>query len=190
MAKLSAFSANSCFFFIVPLCKFSETKVSEKKKLSEKIKEKENRLKKKQQELRAKELQADVSFCAFFFTPLWLTVFYIIHKAVVLPVISNHVLILTLWHLLLQQAELTPEEQLAEKLRVKKLQEDADLELAKDAFGKSKSKVKTPHALLLNSRNLVVFHNTTLLPFLYKWNCTTTACYLYSYLMFKLSLDC
>ncbi|KAM9817107.1 eukaryotic translation initiation factor 3 subunit J-B [Neosynchiropus ocellatus] len=33
------------------------------------------------------------------------------------------------------QPELTPEEQLAEKLRVKKLQEDADLELAKDAFG-------------------------------------------------------
>ncbi|XP_053722401.1 eukaryotic translation initiation factor 3 subunit J-B [Synchiropus splendidus] len=33
------------------------------------------------------------------------------------------------------QQELTPDEQLAEKLRVKKLQEDADLELAKDAFG-------------------------------------------------------
>uniref|UniRef100_A0A3Q2TMH8 Eukaryotic translation initiation factor 3 subunit J n=1 Tax=Fundulus heteroclitus TaxID=8078 RepID=A0A3Q2TMH8_FUNHE len=33
--------------------------------------------------------------------------------------------------------ELTPEEQLAEKLRVQKLQEDADLELAKDAFGVS-----------------------------------------------------
>ncbi|TKS70221.1 Eukaryotic translation initiation factor 3 subunit J-A [Collichthys lucidus] len=32
------------------------------------------------------------------------------------------------------QEELTPEEQQAEKLRVKKLQEDADLELAKDAF--------------------------------------------------------
>ncbi|XP_041641406.1 eukaryotic translation initiation factor 3 subunit J-B [Cheilinus undulatus] len=36
-----------------------------------------------------------------------------------------------------KQADLTPEEQLAEKLRVKKLQEDADLELAKDAFGVS-----------------------------------------------------
>ncbi|XP_017259808.1 eukaryotic translation initiation factor 3 subunit J-B [Kryptolebias marmoratus] len=35
------------------------------------------------------------------------------------------------------QEELTPEEQLAEKLRVKKLQEDADLELANDAFGVS-----------------------------------------------------
>ncbi|XP_070758412.1 eukaryotic translation initiation factor 3 subunit J-B [Enoplosus armatus] len=35
------------------------------------------------------------------------------------------------------QEEVTPEEQLAEKLRVKKLQEDADLELAKDAFGVS-----------------------------------------------------
>lgn len=74
-----------------------------------------------------------------YFYPLrLLTVFYIIHKTVVLSVISN-VLILTLWHLLLQQAELTPEEQVSEKLRVKKLQEDADLELAKDAFGKSGS---------------------------------------------------
>uniref|UniRef100_A0A3B4TZ06 Eukaryotic translation initiation factor 3 subunit J n=1 Tax=Seriola dumerili TaxID=41447 RepID=A0A3B4TZ06_SERDU len=69
-----------------------ETKVSEKKKLIEKIKEKENRLKKKQQELKEKELE---------------------------------------------NKELTPEEQLEEKLRVKKLQEDADLELAKDAFGVS-----------------------------------------------------
>ncbi|XP_031604571.1 eukaryotic translation initiation factor 3 subunit J-B [Oreochromis aureus] len=34
-----------------------------------------------------------------------------------------------------EEEQLTPEEQLAEKLRVKKLQEDADLELAKDAFG-------------------------------------------------------
>ncbi|XP_054469870.1 eukaryotic translation initiation factor 3 subunit J-B [Anoplopoma fimbria] len=33
------------------------------------------------------------------------------------------------------EEELTPEEQLAEKIRVKKLQEEADLELAKDAFG-------------------------------------------------------
>lgn len=72
----------------------TETKVSEKKKLSEKIKEKENRLKKKLQEQRVKQL-AD------------------------------------------QKEELTPEEQLAEKLRVKKLQEAADLELAKDAFGVS-----------------------------------------------------
>ncbi|KAG7266056.1 hypothetical protein CRUP_022512 [Coryphaenoides rupestris] len=36
----------------------------------------------------------------------------------------------------LQQQEIqTPEEQLADKLRVQKLQEEADLELAKDAFG-------------------------------------------------------
>ncbi|KAK5874051.1 hypothetical protein PBY51_019032 [Eleginops maclovinus] len=33
------------------------------------------------------------------------------------------------------EEELTPEELMAEKLRVKKLQEEADLELAKDAFG-------------------------------------------------------
>ncbi|XP_073320691.1 eukaryotic translation initiation factor 3 subunit J-B [Pagrus major] len=71
----------------------SEGKVSDKKKLMEKIKEKENRLKKKQQE----------------------------QKKVVEE----------------KQEELTPEEQQAEKLRVKKLQEDADLELAKDAFGVS-----------------------------------------------------
>uniref|UniRef100_A0A3Q3KBQ5 Uncharacterized protein n=1 Tax=Monopterus albus TaxID=43700 RepID=A0A3Q3KBQ5_MONAL len=51
--QLSSFSSNGHFIF--PL--FSETKVSEKKKLSEKIKEKENRLKKKQQELKDKELQ-------------------------------------------------------------------------------------------------------------------------------------
>ncbi|KAM3625689.1 uncharacterized protein V6R79_016113 [Siganus canaliculatus] len=37
----------------------------------------------------------------------------------------------------LEQEELTPEEQAAEKLRLKKLQEDSDLELAKDAFGVS-----------------------------------------------------
>ncbi|XP_034383358.1 eukaryotic translation initiation factor 3 subunit J-B [Cyclopterus lumpus] len=36
---------------------------------------------------------------------------------------------------LAEEEELTPEEELAEKIRVKKLQEDADLELAKDAFG-------------------------------------------------------
>ncbi|TNN86695.1 Eukaryotic translation initiation factor 3 subunit J-A [Liparis tanakae] len=34
----------------------------------------------------------------------------------------------------LEEEELTPEEELSEKIRVKKLQEDADLELAKDAF--------------------------------------------------------
>ncbi|XP_029354349.1 eukaryotic translation initiation factor 3 subunit J-B [Echeneis naucrates] len=70
--------------------KKTEMKVSEKKKLSEKIKEKENRLKKKQQELMEQQNT---------------------------------------------QAVLTPEEQLEEKLRVKKLQEAADLELANDAFG-------------------------------------------------------
>ncbi|KAF7664417.1 hypothetical protein LDENG_00177860 [Lucifuga dentata] len=39
----------------------------------------------------------------------------------------------------MQQRELTVEEQLAEKLRVKKLQEASDLELANDAFGISSS---------------------------------------------------
>lgn len=48
-------------------------------------------------------------------------------------------LILSLYRMVFQQEELTPEEQLAEKVRVKKLQEDSDLELAKDAFGKSGS---------------------------------------------------
>uniref|UniRef100_G3PSD1 Eukaryotic translation initiation factor 3 subunit J n=1 Tax=Gasterosteus aculeatus aculeatus TaxID=481459 RepID=G3PSD1_GASAC len=72
-----------------------EKKVSEKKKLSEKIKEKENQLK-IQQELKKKELEDE---------------------------------------------ELDPEEQLAEKLRVKKLQEAADLELAKDAFGVSSTSI-------------------------------------------------
>lgn len=36
-----------------------------------------------------------------------------------------------------EQQALTPEEQQAEKLRVKKLQEDSDMELAKEAFGVS-----------------------------------------------------
>eukprot|EP00066_Takifugu_rubripes_P019191 XP_011608457.1 PREDICTED: eukaryotic translation initiation factor 3 subunit J isoform X1 [Takifugu rubripes] len=71
----------------------TEPKVSEKKKLMEKIKEKEERLKKKQEELK-KNLEDE-----------------------------------------LQEEELSLEEQLAEKLRVKKLQEESDLELTKDAFG-------------------------------------------------------
>nr|XP_040019786.1 eukaryotic translation initiation factor 3 subunit J-B [Gasterosteus aculeatus aculeatus] len=41
----------------------------------------------------------------------------------------------------LEDEELDPEEQLAEKLRVKKLQEAADLELAKDAFGVSSTSI-------------------------------------------------
>ncbi|XP_010876906.2 eukaryotic translation initiation factor 3 subunit J-B [Esox lucius] len=40
---------------------------------------------------------------------------------------------------LAEDEELTPEQQLAEKLRVQKLQEEADLELAKEAFGISVS---------------------------------------------------
>uniref|UniRef100_W5N8L9 Eukaryotic translation initiation factor 3 subunit J n=1 Tax=Lepisosteus oculatus TaxID=7918 RepID=W5N8L9_LEPOC len=70
-----------------------EVKVSEKKKLIEKIKEKESRLKKKQEEIKQRLEEPE------------------------------------------QPAELTPEEQLAEKLRVKKMQEESDLELAKEAFG-------------------------------------------------------
>lgn len=38
----------------------------------------------------------------------------------------------------LQEEQLSPEEQLAEKLRVKKLQEESDLELTKDAFGEGR----------------------------------------------------
>uniref|UniRef100_A0A8B9LNZ1 Eukaryotic translation initiation factor 3 subunit J n=1 Tax=Astyanax mexicanus TaxID=7994 RepID=A0A8B9LNZ1_ASTMX len=72
----------------------AEVKSTEKKKLSDKIKEKENLQKKKQEELRKRLEESNDS------------------------------------------TELTPEEdELAEKLRVKKLQEDSDLELAKDAFG-------------------------------------------------------
>ncbi|XP_051919308.1 eukaryotic translation initiation factor 3 subunit J-B isoform X3 [Hippocampus zosterae] len=84
----------------------TEVKVPEKKKLSEKIKERENRLKKKQQELQEKELEE----------------------------------------------ELTPEEQLAEKLRVQKLQEDADMELAKDAFGVGGSSVAGIDAMCPSSK--------------------------------------
>ncbi|XP_066524726.1 eukaryotic translation initiation factor 3 subunit J-A isoform X2 [Hoplias malabaricus] len=70
------------------------TKPAEKKKLIDKIKEKESLQRKKQEELRKQLEETNVN------------------------------------------TELTPEEEeLAEKLRVKKLQEDSDLELAKDAFG-------------------------------------------------------
>ncbi|XP_061831228.1 eukaryotic translation initiation factor 3 subunit J-A-like [Nerophis lumbriciformis] len=89
--------------------KIEGSKVSEKKKLSEKIKEKENRLKKKQQELKQKELEE-------------------------------------------QQENLTPEEQAAEKLRVQKLQEDADMELAKDAFGVGSSSVAGIDAMCPSSK--------------------------------------
>ncbi|KAL7867917.1 hypothetical protein SRHO_G00093010 [Serrasalmus rhombeus] len=68
-------------------------KPTEKKKLGDKIKEKESLQRKRQDELR-KQLEESKD-----------------------------------------STELTPEEELAEKLRVKKLQEDSDLELAKDAFG-------------------------------------------------------
>ncbi|XP_065123877.1 eukaryotic translation initiation factor 3 subunit J-B [Paramisgurnus dabryanus] len=66
-------------------------KPPEKKKLSAKIKEKENLQKKKQEELQNNETEINEN--------------------------------------------LSPEEQLAEKLRVQKLQEEADLELAREAFG-------------------------------------------------------
>ncbi|XP_056103964.1 eukaryotic translation initiation factor 3 subunit J-B isoform X1 [Rhinichthys klamathensis goyatoka] len=70
----------------------AEVKPPEKKKLSDKIKEKELAEKKKQDELRKKQESA----------------------------ISEN---------------LSPEELIAEKLRLKKLQEEADLELAREAFG-------------------------------------------------------
>ncbi|XP_075877513.1 eukaryotic translation initiation factor 3 subunit J-B [Nelusetta ayraudi] len=76
--------------------KTGESKVSDKKKLMEKIKEKENRLKKKQQDLKKKQMENTEP-----------------------------------------EQELTPEDEIAEKLRLKKLQEDSDLELANDAFGVS-----------------------------------------------------
>nr|XP_005300734.1 eukaryotic translation initiation factor 3 subunit J isoform X1 [Chrysemys picta bellii] len=72
---------------------FTESKVSEKKKIAEKIKEREKQLKKKQEEIK-KRLEAPE-----------------------------------------EAKELTPEEQLADKLRLKKLQEESDLELAKETFG-------------------------------------------------------
>ncbi|KAI5627039.1 eukaryotic translation initiation factor 3 subunit J-A [Silurus asotus] len=69
-------------------------KVPEKKKLIDKIKEKESLQKKKQEELRKQQLEESKD-----------------------------------------STDSTPEEELAEKLQLKKLQEDSDLELAKDAFG-------------------------------------------------------
>lgn len=49
--------------------------------------------------------------------------------------------------------KLSPEEQLAEKLRVKKLQEEADLELAREAFGKTR--------IVFAACNLQTFKNKT-----------------------------
>lgn len=54
--------------------------------------------------------------------------------------------------------ELDPEEQLAEKLRVKKLQEAADLELAKDAFGEKLLLKRCGNSLLPG--NMTVISNT------------------------------
>ncbi|KAL7980227.1 hypothetical protein Chor_001495 [Crotalus horridus] len=72
-----------------------DAKVTEKKKLAEKIKEREKLQRKKQEEV-TKRLEASE-----------------------------------------ESKELTPEEQLADKLRMQKLQEEADLELAKETFGVS-----------------------------------------------------
>lgn len=99
------------FLFYVP-----EPKVSEKKKLMEKIKEKENRLKKKQEEVK-KSLEDEV--CGA------INALFQLRAAFASLVF-------------LQEEELSPEEQLAEKLRVKKLQEESDLELTKDAFGEDR----------------------------------------------------
>ncbi|XP_075386622.1 eukaryotic translation initiation factor 3 subunit J isoform X1 [Tenrec ecaudatus] len=70
-----------------------EVKVSEKKKIAEKIKEKERLQKKRQDEIKKRLEEPE------------------------------------------EPKVLTPEEQLADKLRLKKLQEEADLELAKETFG-------------------------------------------------------
>lgn len=84
----------------------------------EKIKEKEERLKKKQEELK-KNLGEEVcgAINALFQLPVAFSSFFFLQ---------------------LQEEELSPEEQLAEKLRVKKLQEESDLELTKDAFGEDR----------------------------------------------------
>lgn len=82
----------------------------------EKIKEKESKQKKKQEELK-KNLQQEVCLGC-------------------LVTAKTHVAFSKLSFLHFQEEELTLEEQLAEKLRVKQLQEESDLELTKDAFGK------------------------------------------------------
>uniref|UniRef100_A0AAY4CV36 EIF3j n=1 Tax=Denticeps clupeoides TaxID=299321 RepID=A0AAY4CV36_9TELE len=81
---------NVCYLQLTFL--FSDVKSTEKKKLSEKIKEKEE-LERKEEELKKAFEESKES------------------------------------------DQLTSEEELAERLRVQKLQEDSDLELAKDAFG-------------------------------------------------------
>lgn len=49
--------------------------------------------------------------------------------------------------------EVTPEEELAEKLRVKKLQEDSDLELAKEAFGVVSNNVTGIDAMIPSTKD-------------------------------------
>ncbi|KAJ8407741.1 hypothetical protein AAFF_G00267850 [Aldrovandia affinis] len=91
--------------------KKAEVKVSDKKKLSEKIKEKESLQMKKQEELK-KRLEETT-----------------------------------------ENADLTPEDEVSEKLRVKQLQEEADLELAKDAFGIGNNNVTGIDAMSPSSKD-------------------------------------
>lgn len=88
----------------------------------EKIKEKENRLKKKQEELK-KNLEDEV---------------YQIFCQSGISVKYASVAVSKLLFFRLQVEELTPEEKLAEKLRVQKLQEESDMELTNDAFGEDR----------------------------------------------------
>ncbi|KAK3526173.1 hypothetical protein QTP70_017728, partial [Hemibagrus guttatus] len=93
------------------------TKPSEKKKLGDKIKEKESLQKKKQEELQKQPKLGGTTSCEDCWNGmLGLGHFFQLEDSK-------------------DSTECTPEEELAEKLRVKKLQEDSDLELAKEAFG-------------------------------------------------------
>lgn len=96
----------------------------------EKIKEKENRLKKKQQDLKKKQMENTVNIFSSWplkgFSPIF---------AYCGPATVSVFWLFVFFSLQEQVQELTPEDEIAEKLRLKKLQEDSDLELANDAFG-------------------------------------------------------
>lgn len=114
------------------LCLSAEAKVSDKKKVAEKIKEREKLQRKKQEEAmkRVRVWPGRASPKANGERP-----------AAFLRRLGGHRWLHFCFVSLLKleesedSKELTPEEQLADKLRLQKLQEEADLELAKETFG-------------------------------------------------------
>lgn len=117
------------------LCLSAEAKVSEKKKVAEKIKEREKLQRKKQEEVKKRVSpplpRGQRERPAVSPRGLWAAAGRRLGGR------RWHFCFLSLFKLEASEEsqELTPEEQLADKLRLQKLQEEADLELAKETFG-------------------------------------------------------